>query len=234
MISFEILEAFQNHLRPLKHEGSLSSFQLVAQAIDLISKYYSSVVVRSTITPFNVNKLPEMVKFIADRFPKVRKIQVELVADNTTSHRELYNDFLEYFFKARIIGNKSNVSLVSMLYTSFFGLKDGVCRGEYCLTPSGNIIGCHRHSKTKDIQHPDFTFGSITDNKLIINDEKKRTIGNYGVHPFNLCNSCFAQYHCSGGCRSMARSYNDKQKREYCEFVKAFYKRLILTKLNSI
>lgn len=233
MVSCEILEDIQNKLRPLK-EGGETSYKLIESAIISVLKHYKTIVLRSTITSTNVDRMKEMVEFVATRFPSIKKVHFEMVADNSQSHKKFYEKYIDNYFEAIEIGEKLGIKVVSMLHGSFFTLKNGVCHGEYCITPSGNLIGCHRHSKINDDYHNDFKFGFIKNGEMFIDQHKLDSVGEYSSHPFSECKSCFAQYHCTGGCRSLAKTYSIDLRKEYCEFVRKFYKRLILTKLQTV
>ena len=48
--------------------------------------------------------MPEMVNFVADNYPNQKRLHFEQVTDPSQNNTEFYNEFVEYFFKAREIG----------------------------------------------------------------------------------------------------------------------------------
>ena len=75
-ISFEILEKIQNKQR--------GQYDKVCKGIDLLCQGDVTTMVRSMITPENVNLMSQMIQQLHDRFPKIRTVLFDPIISNET------------------------------------------------------------------------------------------------------------------------------------------------------
>lgn len=87
----------------------------------------------------------------------------------------------------------------------------------FSVTPNGDIYPCHQFA-----DKPEFRMGNVFEGKL---DEKIRGMfADSSLFTREGCESCFARYHCSGGCAANNYAFNGDINKPYkltCEMLKA-------------
>ncbi len=231
-VSYDILPQVQNNQRPFASKLK-GSFETVDKNIKLLIANRCKVSIRATITSISLNKMQEMVKFVKDNYPTIKRLHFEPLTDykNTTSN-DFFRDFVENFDKAYNYGIDNDIELYCSLSTS--KIRRRFCYGEFCITPDATITACHREASENDMSYDNFVYGKITDKEVIIDKNKLYNITN--THSFEQnknCISCFARWHCAGGCPS-AKLYDmnyigAEEKR--CDFTRMFLKKVLEKRL---
>ena len=101
-VSFEILADIQNSQRPFIG-GKRGSFDIINRNIQKLNYYEIPYGIRSTITKLNVNRMSEMVEFVATHYPNIRKLHLEQVTDSSEDDALFYDKFIKYFYEAKTI-----------------------------------------------------------------------------------------------------------------------------------
>lgn len=171
---------------------------------------------RSTITPQNVKLMPEMVEYVAQNYPQIKKLHFEHVSDNNMQNaEEYYGDFINYFFKALEIAKINKIKLTNSIINSMLSLRTQFCSEEFCVTSTNSIVSCHRVSNENSPYFKAFQYGK-KEKEIKMKaafDERIRGIQ-------KSCETCFAKYNCGGGC-AYNRFYLATEKFEiYCDFVR--------------
>lgn len=231
-ISFDILPDIQDSQRKY-HKGTSSTYLVVENLIKKLKDYHISFAIRATITEKSVRRMPEMVKHILENFPHVKKVHLEHITANDLSE-SYYADFVKYFFEARTFGKCHGLEVYNSLTVAQNNIKSfGFCSGDKCFIPqtSGEILYafCHR-------------FSAPGENEM--NSIKISTFDTSGVHIPNpqyrqlsipkKCESCFARWHCAGGCAAEQLSLPSNLLEHKCDMVRDFCKLLLIEGMEEV
>ncbi|MCR4848495.1 MAG: radical SAM protein [Bacteroidales bacterium] len=217
-VSFEILEDVQNTLRPYQG-GKASSFDIVDANIKKLIQYNIPYTIRSTITRLNVKRMPEMVEYVAKHYLNLKRLHLEQVTDSNEDGYAFYNEYIEYFYKAKEVGRRLGISVYNSISKSIHQIKGCFCRGELCITPTGAIVACHRVSSEQERAFPVFYYGQV--NQSVVFDEAAEK--KYLSHTYNKreeCFYCYAYWHCAGICSMERVELTEDQISSKCEFAK--------------
>jgi len=226
LISYDILPHIQNTQR--KHsDPNINSFDLVDIAIKKLTLKNVRYRFRTTITNNCVNLMPEMVQFTLQNYKNIKRLHFEAVMDAENDF-SFYNMFLTNFFLARKIGQENGVDVQNSISNSFKRVRNRFCNGEYCITPTGNLIYCHRVSSENEKSFELFNYGNLS---YGINEDKLKKVLEFANSKMQECEKCFAKWHCAGGCTA-ERSYLTEQQQFYkCDFTKKIILELLKEKV---
>lgn len=218
-ISFDILPSIQNVQRiyPHSEEGSFDKVNTVIHKLDKANIEYS---IRSTITKEHVSKMVDMVQFVIDNYKNVRKLHFEPVASQDDNDEKFYDDFVSSFMEARKLGQRYNIVVHNSMSDSVDKIRTRFCRGEFCISPTGELVACHRFSSEKDSNFAYVNYGLIDDD-IHIDREKKNQVLSLFNYKRAECTSCFAKWHCAGGCVAERLVQTSSQNEAKCEYNKA-------------
>lgn len=229
-VSFDILKDVQDRQRPFQYDNR-SSFDIVHKNIQILDENNISYGIRSTITMKNVSLMPEMVQFVANNYSNLRSLHFEPVTDNI--QEGYYQEYINCFFQGREIAKNHNIDLYNSMTRSVFNITDRFCNGELCLTPTGDIVACHRISSIKDEHFSRFLYGKVTNTSVDISLDKYQKFLKFAQEKRENCKQCFAYWHCAGICPMERASLNDKQLTTKCEFIREIIKRTLLEYLRK-
>jgi len=230
-ISFDILPDIQNTQRKFP-DSTIKSFDYVDKAIKYIIDKNISFRLRTTITKKCLQLMPDMVLFVSERYKNIKKLHFEPVTDIDDNNLDYYNEFIDYFFTARAIGKSNGIDVYNSISNSFNKIRNRFCNLEFCVTPSGSFVSCHRISSEKEKKYHLFNFGQIN-NEIIIDAGKMREVINFANSKLNECESCFAKWHCAGSCL-MERSYfSEQQQLIKCGFIKNTLIKILAEKIMN-
>lgn len=199
VLSFEILKQVQDIQRPLA--SGRSSFGRVSEALTYIKQ--SGVTcdcIRSTITNLNVEDMTLMVQQLAENYSFIRYVDLEPVTDKNNT-KDFYDRYINNFFEAKRYGESVGITVYNSVSSSLSSVKTRFCRREFCLTPTGEIVCCHRVSSSNDSLFNTFLIGKVTSNSIEIDENKIELLSAIKTN-FKECSNCFAKYNCAGGCLS--------------------------------
>lgn len=217
-VSFEILPDIQNSQRPFTH-GSKPTFDIVNANIKKLIQCGIPYSIRSTITKLNVNRMAEMVEFVAEHYPNIKKLHLEQVTDANEDDSSFYNEYIDCFYKAKETGRKYGIYIYNSISKSIHQIKGCFCRGELCVTPTGSIVACHRVSSEKERAFPLFYYGQVGGQVVFDNDAEKVHL-EHTYKKREECSSCFAYWHCAGICPMERNALSEEQIKAKCDFVK--------------
>lgn len=229
VISFDVI--------PEVHDAQRSHYETVAGTIRMLTDNGVKCGLRSTITPLNVDRMEEMVKTLHSEFPKCDSLAAEVVFAPRMwrSDAELaifHEKFANNFFKARRLADKYGISLGNTIEMSSDGLKSRTCDGKVVVTPEGKLTACSRVATPGDYNYDDFLFGEITSEGVIYDVDKYNGIMSMRADRFNECESCFARYHCGGGCMVARLSYSPAQMKLHCDLTRKILKLKLFYELD--
>lgn len=224
-ISFDILPSIQNVQR-IFPQSMEDSFEKVDAAIHKLDEENIEYSIRSTITKEHVNKMVDMVRFVIENYKNVRKLHFEPVASRDDNDEEFYDDFVRSFMEARKLGLKHGIVVHNSMSDSIDKIRTRFCRGEFCVSPTGELVACHRFSSEKDPNYTNVNYGLIH-NDIYIDKEKKNQVLSLFNYKRTECASCFAKWHCAGGCVAERLVQTSSQNEAKCKYNKALILELL-------
>lgn len=232
-VSFEIIKDIQDKQRPF-YKSIKSTFDVIHKNIKSLIDNEISFGIRSTITKLNVTLMPEMVSFVADNYSGLKKVHFEQVTDPNQNNSQYYSDFIDYFFKAREIGRSRGLDVYNSITNSIYRIRERFCNGEMCVTPTGDIVACHRVSSEKDVDYSTFCYGKIDKESVFFDMSKYQSYLTMAKTKKPECERCYAYWHCAGICPMEKTVLKDNQLDAKCNFTKEIVKRVLLeTIINS-
>ncbi|MDR0833172.1 MAG: radical SAM protein [Candidatus Symbiothrix sp.] len=217
-ISFDILPAIQDRQRGFSN-SSKSSFDTVDRVIKLLTSNGFYPRIRSTITRQNVALMPDMVQFVIEYYPELKRLHFEHVTDVEQNQTDFYDDFVSYFFKAKELGEANGIEVHNSIDNATNHIKSRFCGGEFCITPTGDLVSCHRVSSKTEKLFENFCYG-LVNNKVQINKKHLAEAESIANSKLSQCSTCFAKWHCAGGCTNNRLLFSPEQLSVHCEFTK--------------
>lgn len=226
VLSFEVFSDMQNLQRGFA-DSELETFPIINKGIEKLTANNIPFKIRSTITRNNIHLMVDMVKYVAIHYKKLTKIHFELESNSESEDLEIYTDFVDAFFEARVVGKAYDVEVYNYTFSSTNSLKYRFCDGDFCLTPIGDISACHRVSSSREKLYDKFHYGSL---ECLDNLEVER-IERMLDNKFEECEICFAKWHCAGGCIVERLAFCPEQMVAKCNSVREITKRVLKEKL---
>ena len=230
-ISFDILPEVQNKQRSFTNK-QFNSFYIVNKNIINYMAYGIFGGIRSTITDMNVDLMLEMASFVRNNYPKINTLIFEPVSNNFAVNQSFYEKYVDQYFIAKDYCQKNGISLSNSIEHSFFRIRDRFCPMEFCITPTGDIVSCHRISSTNDVNYNFYHIGTV-ENNINISKEQIQKVLQLTNKKNKKCDDCFAKWHCAGGCPVNRNLFSEIQQEDYCSFVKIFTKNILVEKLKK-
>ncbi len=231
-VSFEILEEIQNKQR--------GQFEDVCRGINLLSGSRRAPMVRSMITPDNVELMPKMIEVLHERFPHVKEALFDPITSNETfceieATKAFYDTYYTKFLEARELGKKLGIDLACAPLRNLNMVVERYCTGEFCLTPEGTITLCHQISSPKEANYQDYIYAKVNDeNKFEIDHDKFHSlIKKNTIYTNPKCKDCFIKWNCGGGCMMQNSQYTEEVLDVICDFTRRFSKTLLLERLHE-
>lgn len=216
-LSFEVLSDIQDLQRPIQSRIT-SSYDAVCKGIDFLRQYHIPFGFRSTITNINVTRMPEMVKYCLDHFPDVKRLHFEPVTAEGIE-QDYYHKYVKGFIDAFSIGVARDIFVTNSFINSYFKIKNRFCKGELCLTPTGDFVVCHRHSSENDNLFAKFTIGHIDRQSMSIDLSHIKSVSTIWNEKDKRCEKCIAKWHCAGKCSSIRESLSSEENLTHCDFI---------------
>lgn len=230
-VSFEILERLQN-----KERGS---YDKVSANIDMMLERSFPFGIRTTFTPESVSTMCEMIKTLATRFPKLKKVVFDTVLapslfPTPDSLAHYYNTFLNEYYKAKKMGAEKGIAVESIAVEMLSMVRDRTCEGKIVLTPMGTLSNCARVSSPQEALYDKYIYGMADEGKLKFDEGKFDSIMSAcNIYSQPMCATCFARWNCGGGCQLFHHSFNADYEKVRCDFVRKSLKKQIFTVLSA-
>ena len=229
-VSFEVLEDAQNKNR--RH------FSLVCQTIDMLCQHQLVPSINATITPDTVERMEEMVVFMAKRFPAIQNMVFEPVVSDEVfkTPAELhvfYEKYLDHFFNAKRIAAPNGRYITCRIYKNVDSLLERGCPSKFTLTPQGDISICYCKSSPKEKKYTERVYGVVSEGIVKLDEKKFDAIHHVDVYSFEKCNDCYAKWHCGGGCMCPNDLYSEDYLEEVCIFTRELVRRTLLERMEA-
>lgn len=196
----------QDVQRPLKTGGKSSPF--VERTLAFFEERKINYGIRATITRLSVGRLTEIVEYLHRVAPSA-SVHLEPLFScgrcaTTGAEAPDPDAFVEAFLNARVRAKTLGVELYNSGATvdkcdEYFC---GATRGNFCVTPWGNVTSCFEVSLPSDERAPIFFFG-VYDQELQsfrFNEERLTQLRERRVSNIPTCEDCFMKYACAGDC----------------------------------
>lgn len=222
MLSFDILPDVQNSQR--------GHFDLVHKNLSALAAHNYPAGIRATITPASVSRMIEMVEAVHTHYPTVNTVHLEPVTDPNLPEG-FYTTFLDAFDKIHPLAQSYGLCVDYSVTLSAQHLSNRFCKGEFCLTPYGTCIICHRAATPSETINSLACFGSVHDKEGVRLDwHKAHLLLDNGAATQDRCRNCFAKYQCAGGCFYQNNTLPAHQQASLCDF----YREGLRRKLQAI
>lgn len=231
-LSFEILPDVQSAQRCYANSDK-KTFDVIDEAIRKLVDKKVHLGFRSTITKLNVKRMPEMVNFVINNYPFLKKLHFEQVT-SIDNDKAFYDDFISNFVEARKIGQAKGIDVYCSVSRKLDTIKNCFCGGELCLTPTGEFVACHRISSKEERAFDLFEYAKVKDNHVSLDWDKKERIEVFYSTKRKECASCFAKWHCAGSCAMERIVYSEEMRDLKCYFTKELIKELLIERLNPV
>ena len=224
-ISFEVLPDVQ--------ESQRGVYAKVAENINRIAEAGIDHYIRSTITPANLERIPEMVEWCHTHFPKTKKLSCQQVVDaDYFATPEIVDDFFHRYYVSFKEAEKIADSYGIALRSSSSHLLDYTQRERFCynlavLTPYGTLTTCPDVSSPQEKDYPQAVFGEVRSGILQFDSEAFERLSRGSIHYYAECKNCFARWNCGSGCPSTRRVY----RQEIFDAVCNHYKHMLVSSL---
>lgn len=229
-VSFEILEEIQNKQR--------GQYDKVCRGIDLLIEGGVRPMVRSMITPDNVEFMPLMIEKLHTRFPEVKQVLFDPITSkeifcNKEQTQSFYNIYYKKFLEARTLAAHYGIDLACAPLRNLNMVVERFCTGEFCLTPEGTITLCHQISSPNEANYDNYIYAHVNDEgKLWVdNDKFKKLTATNTIYSNPKCAECFIKWNCGGGCMMQNNQYTPEVSEVICDFTRHFSKALLLERL---
>ena len=226
-ISFEVLPDIQKAQRGI--------YDKVAENINRICDYGISNYIRSTITELNVERIPEMVRYCQQQFPKVNKLNCQqIVAPDYFSSKDIVEDFFDKYFHSFNEGSKiakeTGLELTSSSsHLIKYSRREKFCYNLLCLTPYGTFTTCPDVSSPNEDGYEDAIIARIENANIVFDEEAFLRKSGGSIYTYEPCKTCWAKWNCGSGCPDNRRVYNDEIFYSICNF----YRRMLCHNLMT-
>lgn len=220
-ISFEILPDIQKSQR--------GNYDIVARNLQRLTEAGVNNYVRSTITEANVDRIPEMVEYCHDNFPKVIKMSCQQVVDPTyfTSKAKVDAFFNRYFTSYKEGVKKAEEYGIALRSSSShlinYSRRERFCYNLLCLTPYGTLTMCPDVSSPNEKDYQESLIGRVNNGEIEIDDKAYDRLSYGNIYTIEKCKNCFAKWNCGSGCPSSRRVYSPEIFDAICDY----YRRML-------
>lgn len=205
--SFDGLPAFQDANRPTAGGGG--SFAAIDKSMRALQDAGVAFGIRTTVTADMVERMPDIVSFVADNYPAAEQIHFEPVWEcgrcaTSADAMPSAHAFTESYRAALAVADARGVKLV------YSGARqnmicDAFCKagsGGFTVTPAGDVTACYEVSYASDLRSQRFFFGryDVRAGGFAFDWEKMRELARLNVRNFPYCRDCFCKWHCAGDC----------------------------------
>jgi radical SAM protein with 4Fe4S-binding SPASM domain len=230
-VSFDILPDVQQAQRGRYEEVSRNLHRMAAAGI--------SPTINAVITPLNVHRQEEMAIALISNFPDIRRASFDFVVDaglfaDPVALGAFLNDYYRYFVRARVVAKAAGVEISSIELAKAASLRARGCSGSLALTAEGKYSICFVVSSPASPLYSEFIIGQAgTEGKALIDQDLFRHHLDDNVLENQKCHSCFAKWHCGGGCHFRNCTYSDAHLEEVCRITRKMVKRGLLENAES-
>jgi len=204
LLSFDGPVDIQNLHRPAL--GGKPSYPLVLQSARFFLQNVQSFAIRSTVSNYSVQRMPEIVEFFLKQFGNKYDLIFEPLVPLGRAIRNAHlvsepsqEEFVTYYIQSKELAKKNGLEIKTSaanhkrLVTSFCG---AMSIPSFTVTTTGTITTCERDSTGENYGYGRFD----PDTQTFVFDEQ-RIHDNISLLSLpQKCNNCFCKWHCAGDC----------------------------------
>lgn len=212
-ISIDGPPEIHNAQRPMKNGEP--SFEKVVNTINTLKETKTKISARSTITTLNVNRMEEIVDTVVDL--GISKLHFETLTfeGRAKKLRDIRAPnpylFVEKFIQAMnyAASRGAEIHYSGDRFGTIVPIFCNASGHNFCITPDGFITACYEVTKPNN-NNGIFIYGLYDRNSksFRIDEGKIGLLRNRVVTNIPACQSCFAKWHCGGGCMARALRKN--------------------------
>lgn len=203
-VSMDGLERVQNLQRP--YRNGRETFSAVVEGIRLLVKYGVEFGVRTTITGVNQEEMVEFVKFCSGigckavylvPYSRAGRGEEGIVPVDSEKFVQDYVYLLEKSEEWEI--------KVHTLSDDLGRISAGFCDADgsiFAVMPDGHVSSCTRVTRADEALAKMFFIGEVTEDGVLMDQEKISQLRQLNVYSFAECDNCFARFVCAGGCHA--------------------------------
>lgn len=197
-----------NAQRPLfQIKKSGGSYSFVERTASIFKKEGAYFEIRTTWTNLNVERMVEFTEKFVTYNPFGLNYQPLLLTGKGSDLKELSSAtdaFVSNFIKSKKIAEKSNI-LVMMPSVDITRLNRKFCHAYegtgFHLSANGSLTACECvFGDSGDLPGKILTYGKMTESGFEIDEKKIFFLKSITADATTGCSSCFARWHCAGGC----------------------------------
>lgn len=229
-VSFEILPKIQNLQR--------KNYETVNGNIHRLINHEIPIQLNSTITPANVELMPQMIEVLKADYPAVKNVMFEPVTSqemfsSISAIHDFYQAYLQQFMIAMQLADEAGIALTSFAYLRTIYPLERACPGELCITADGCFTGCYCIATNTEPLFDKTYYGEVTGGKIVFNMHKYNELISENVYTKDECKDCQVKWNCGGGCFHQYNSYSEVYRKEVCFFTRQFVETLVKYKVSK-
>ena len=198
------------------------TFALLEQNIIIYS-------IRSTITPENVCKMPEMVKHISEICPSLSSLTFDPASSTETFKTEIDTKaFFRYFMLAKDTAENVGIDLNTSGWSKSLRVNGSFCgtaNPSITFTSEGYITSCSRVNRPDQTPYANhYIYGEYNTKTQDFDVDSSKIAALRDAHTVFShpeCSHCPTKWHCSSGCPAMRSSGDDVCSLNYMLFVQS-------------
>ena len=227
--SFEILRDIQERQR--------GDYTAVHESIVSACRKGMRPVIRSMITPINVDRIVEMVEIVAKEYPGVGILKFDPITDSSfgadlEKMEQFYKTYNDSFLKAKAKGEEYGIDVQCVVTRNLDSVISRFCAGEISLNAYGEITSCHRVSSPREAGYYDLRYGYVDNDGVHVDEQRFLEITSDKVDTKTNCAGCFLKYNCAGGCHAQNEQYTGDMQKIVCEYSRDLSRRELLGRLD--
>jgi len=231
-ISFDGLPDIQDRQRP-RADGA-PTFELIDRTLRRLDASSVEYGIRTTVTAAIADRLSEITRFVAERYPRCTQLHLEPVwacGRCRSSHEEppdaaVFTD--RYLEAADVLAQSGSPMRLVFSGARKELLCDAFCKvnvGSFTVTPTGDVTACYEVSYRSDPRSARYFFGRYDPESgvYVFDEGKLAALHELTVHNMPFCARCFCKWHCAGDCAAKVlgtRAPQTNQGSDRCEITR--------------
>ncbi|MDP3974832.1 MAG: SPASM domain-containing protein [Candidatus Jorgensenbacteria bacterium] len=207
-VSLDGMEEIQNAQRPTAAQSG--SFATVFNTVQALYARNIDLVLHVVVTERGVDRMPEIVRFFGEHFPKVT-VHMEPASPcgrglATGEQFPSPQRFVEGFLEGRKIAAAAGITLIYSGAGPQLAARNrsfcGVANPNFTVTPAGLVTACHEVAESVNPLAGCFIYGHFDQARgtFLFNEEKIARLRRFSRELDPVCSACFARFYCAGEC----------------------------------
>lgn len=207
-VSLDGMEDLHNAQRPTAAQNG--SFATVFNTVRALHRKGVELVLHTVVTERGVDRMPEIVRFFGEHFPKVT-VHMEPASPcgrglTTGEQFPSPSRFVERFLEAREAAKPFGITLIYSGAGPQLAARNrsfcGVANPNFTVTPDGLVTACHEVAELANPLAVLFIYGHFdrAQGAFVFDKEKIAHLRRIARDLDPACRACFAHFYCAGDC----------------------------------